>query len=254
MTPSAEVQSLINTSKQFLENVISQSHGLRLPEISLNHDMIVDLDIQPLADNILASARPTYVNSSVSPAKPLRQSVVLNSNKLTESSLLSQVQFNNTNVAKLIPVMIHEMLHGLGIASLQTGYLTVGWDQFLDSTKVWYTGPANDWTKSEAIKAYREIVGPQVFRVPVENSFGQGTAYSHWEEGVREGLVNERRTYDYGSGLIFHPALPEEIMTGLAGDKFYFTKMAAGALVDHGYKIDMASSNIVPYPHELLQS
>ena len=254
MIPSEEVQALINQSKQFLENVISQSHGLRLPEISLDHDMVVDLDIQPLADNVLASARPTYVNASTSPAKPLRQTVILNSNRFNESSLLAQVEFNSTVVAKLVPVMIHEMLHGLGIASLQTGYLTVGWDQFLDEGKTWYAGPNNDWNLSEAIKAYRELVGQQVFRIPVENSFGQGTAYSHWEEGVREGFVNERRMYNYGSGPVFHPALPEEIMTGVAGNKFYFTKLTAGALVDHGYEVNMNSSNIVPYPHELIQS
>ena len=149
--------------------------------------------------------------------------------------------------------MIHEMLHGLGIASLQTGYVTVGWDQFLDSSKIWYSGPNNDWTRSEAIKAYRAIVGTQVYRIPVENSFGQGTAYSHWEEGVSDGFVKEPRYYDYGAGNVFHPALPEEIMTGVAGSTFYFTKLTAGALIDHGYNVDMNNTNIVTYPDGLIQ-
>jgi hypothetical protein len=70
---------------------------------------------------------------------------------------------------------------------------------------------------------------------------------------VREGFVNERRIYDYGSGQVFHPALPEEIMTGLASDIFYFTKLTAGALVDHGYEVNMNSYNIVAYPQELIQ-
>jgi hypothetical protein len=60
--------------------------------------------------------------------------------------------------------------------------------------------------------------------------------------------------YDYGSGPIFHPALPEEIMTGVAGNIFYFTKLTAGALVDHGYEVDMNSSNIVAYPPHLIQT
>ena len=227
---------------------------MRTEDVSLDHDMIVDLDIQALPDNILASARPTVVNVDVSPAKPLRQSVILNSNRFNASSLLATVEFNNTNVARLVPIMIHEMLHGLGIAAIQTGYLTIGWDQFLDAGKTWYAGPNGDWTQSEAIKAYRELVGTQVSRIPVENSFGQGTAYSHWEEGVREGFVKEPRYYDYGNGNVFHPALPEEIMTGVAGSKFYFTKLTAGALVDHGYNVDMNSSNIVPYPPQLIQT
>jgi len=251
--PSQNVQNLINTSIQIIESIIATSHGRRLPDVSLDYDMIVDIDMRSLGVGILASARPTLINDSVSPAIPLRQVVSLNSDRLNESSLLSTVTFNNTAVVMLIPVMIHEMLHGLGIASLQTGHTYVGWDQFLDSNKVWYTGPENNWNLSEAIKAYREIVGPHVYRIPVENSFGQGTAYSHWEEGMKDGFVKEDRFYDYGSGNVFHPALPEEIMTGIAGNKFYFTKLTAGALVDHGYNVNMNSPNIVPYPKSFIQ-
>ncbi len=251
--PAPEIQALIMTAKGFIESIISESHGLRLSGVSLDYDMIVDLDVKPLADNILASARPTIVNTSVSPAVPLRQSVILNSNRFNESSLLAPAELNGTSVSRLVPVLIHEMLHGLGIAALRSGFLTVGWDQFIDSTKTWYTGPNNNWLRSEAVKAYREIVGTQVFRIPIENSFGQGTAYSHWEEGVREGFVKEPRYYNYGKGNVFHPALPEEIMTGVAGNRFYITKLTAGALADHGYKVNMKSPNIVPYPQALIQ-
>jgi hypothetical protein len=252
--PSQNIQDLINTSKEIIESIIVTSHGRRLPDVTLDYDMIIDIDMRSLGANILASARPTLVNDAVSPAIPLRQAVSLNSDRLNESSLLSTVTFNNTAVPMLIPVMIHEMMHGLGIASLQTGHMLVGWDQFLDSSKVWYSGPNNDWNLSEAIKAYRELVGPQVYRIPVENSFGQGTAYSHWEEGMKDGFVKDPRYYDYGSGNVFHPALPEEIMTGVAGNKFYFTKLTAGALVDHGYNVNMNSPNIVPYPPSLIQT
>jgi hypothetical protein len=252
--PSQAIQDLINTSKEIIESIIIASHGYRLPDVSLDYDMIVDVDMRSLGAGILASARPTLVNGAVSPAIPLRQSVSLNSDRLNESSLLSTVIFNETNVVMLIPVMIHEMLHGLGIASLQTGHTYVGWDQFLDSSKIWYTGPNNDWNSSEAIKAYRELVGTHVYRIPVENNFGQGTAYSHWEEGMKDGFVKDPRYYDYGSGYVFHPALPEELMSGVAGNKFYLTKLTAGALVDHGYNVNMNSPNIKPYPPTLIQT
>jgi hypothetical protein len=252
--PSQTIQDLINTSKGIIESIIATTHGYRLPDVSLDYDMIVDINMRSLGAGILASARPTLINDSVSPGVPLRQSVSLNSDRLNESSLLSTVTFNNTAVVMLIPVMVHEMLHGLGIASLQTGNVFVGWDQFLDSSKIWYTGPNSNWNSSEAIKAYRELVGPQVYRIPVENSFGQGTAYSHWEEGMKDGFLKDPRYYDYGSGSVFHPALPEEIMTGVAGNKFYLTKLTAGALVDHGYTVNMNSPNIVPYPPTLIQT
>lgn len=251
--PSTQVQNLINQSKEFIESIISTSHGLRSPNISSQHDMVVDIDIQPLASNILAGARPTIVNTSVVPAMPLRQIVVINSNRLNEL-VLSTVQFNDKTVTRLVPVLIHEMLHGLGVAALVFNGITVGWDRFIDSSKTWYTGLRGDWAKSEAIKAYREIVGStQITRIPIENSFGTGTAYSHWEEGLRDGFVKEARYFNYGTGSVLHPALPEEIMTGIAGVRFYFTKMTAGALMDRGYKVNLENPNIVGYPAELIQ-
>ena len=252
-TPSAEVDSLINVSKQILENIVAKSPGLRLDAISTEYDMVVDLEIKSLAAGILASARPTMANVSVSPGIPLRQSVILNSNSLHEGSLLSTIQFNNTATAKLVPVMIHEMLHGLGIASIDTPYYAVGWNQFLDTTKTWYVGKNGDGTHSMAVQAYQEMVGPQVQRIPVENSFGQGTAYSHWEEGMKDGFAKEPSYYDYGAGPVFHPALPEEIMTGVAGSTFYLTKLTACALEDHGYDVNKNSVHIVPYPEALIQ-
>lgn len=243
-------------SKLFLESIVVQSHGRRASSVSLSYDMVVDVDIKDLSAGILASARPTIADVSRRPAMPLRQSIILNRAALHTGSLLSLVQFNNTVAPKLIPVVIHEMLHGLGIASMNTPYEAVGWNQFLDATKTWYAGPNGDWTKSKAIAAYREIVGSQVTRIPVENSFGAGSAYSHWEEGLKDGFVREPRYYDYGAtggGKVFHPALPEEVMTSVAGSRFYFTKMTAGALEDHGYVVNGSSPNIVAYPKALLQ-
>jgi hypothetical protein len=216
--------------------------------------MIVDVDIQPLAQGILAGARPTVWNTAVSPAMPLRQSVVLNSNALTNSSLLSTCILNNQIVVKLVPVMIHEMLHGLGIASLPVTNDVVGWDKFLDPTHTWYIGYLGDSANSRAIQAYQAVAGSSVQRIPVENSFGQGTAYSHWEEGLKDGFVSETRTYDYGSGPVPHPALPNEIMTGIAGMEFYLTKLTAYALLDYGYPVNTASDAIIPYPRSQIQS
>jgi hypothetical protein len=150
--------------------------------------------------------------------------------------------------------MIHEMLHGLGIASLPSTEDRVGWGSFLDASKTWYIGHQGDSINSRAIQAYRGVVGGSVQRIPVENSFGQGTAYSHWEEGMKDGFVSETRTYDDGSGPIPYPALPNEIMTGIAGSTFYLTELTAGALLDYGYPVNELSDAIVPYPRQQIQS
>jgi hypothetical protein len=107
-------------------------------------------------------------------------------------------------------------------------------------------------TESKAIQAYQAWIGPQrvVTRIPVENSFGQGTAYSHWEEGMKDGFVTETRTYDEGTGLgpVSYPAMPNELMTGIAGSVFYLTPVTLGALADYGYPVNESSDAVVEYP------
>lgn len=242
--PSPSIQALLSESTNWIQRLMLHTHGLRLPSVSLDYDMIVDVDMQPMAQGILAGARPTVWNTAVSPAMPLRQSVTLNSNAI--DSLLSPCILNGSTVVKLLPVMIHEMLHGLGIASLPSTGDVVGWDMFLDPTHTWYIGHQGDSMNSVAIQAYQAIIGYSVDRIPVENSFGQGTAYSHWEEGMKDGFVSEIRTYNGVS----YPALPNEIMTGIAGTEFYLTEITAGALLDYGYPIDMASDAIGVYPSQ----
>jgi hypothetical protein len=141
------------------------------------------------------------------------------------------------------------MLHGMGMASYIVGPNVIGWDSLLDSSKTWYVGNGSE---SEAIKAYQRLVGPQVTRIPIENNFGSGTAYSHWEEGLRDGFVSEKRYYNNGSGSVYYPALPHEILSGIAGSQYYFTSITAGALHDYGYVVNFSSPHIVPYPAHLL--
>lgn len=252
--PSQQVQDLVHSSVAILENIITQSHGHRSESVSATHDMVVDVDISALGEGVLASARPTMADISTNPAFPLRQYVTLNSTRLNETGLLAPVLFNGTITPKMVPVMIHEMLHGLGIAAINTPYGSVGWNQFLDESKTWYVGPAGDWAKSAAVAAYREIVGTQVQRVPVEDSFGDGSRYSHFEEGMKDGFVKQLRYFDYGNGPVLHSALPEEIMTSVAGSSFYLTKLTSGALEDHGYVINKNTTHIVPYPAGLIQT
>lgn len=242
--PDATVQQYVQQAVQIIQSLIAQSHGLRLPQVSTEYDMVIDMDLQSLASGVLATATPTVVNTSAAYPMPVRQRVTLNRNA---TGLQAQANFNGSTVPQLLPVLVHEMLHGLGIGSIALQGIDVGWDRFLDATKTWYTGPA-------AVAAYRTIVGTAVQRIPVENSFGSGTAYSHWEEGLTGTFQKEKRMYDYGTGPIYHPALPSELMTGVAGPAFYLTDVTVGALKDYGYVVNESSPNIVPYPAGLIES
>ena len=79
--------------------------------------------------------------------------------------------------------------------------------------------------------------------IPIEDDFGEGTQYYHWEEGLdNDGTTDEPRSYDAGSGAKDYPILTNEIMTGLkATDNKYLTPMTTGALKDVGHSINDAS-------------
>jgi hypothetical protein len=243
--PPAVIGTIVTQAITIIQSIIVQTHGKRDPSVSSQYDMIVDVDIQALSPNILANSRPTIVNTTSTPMIPLRQLVTLNSNTFS-SVTTTQSKLNNQWVSSLLPILIHEMLHGLGIASYVIGSSIIGWDQMLDSTKTWYTGKPNE--TSYAIQAYQRAAGPTLQRIPVENNFGAGTAYSHWEEGLQDGFSNEKRYYDYGQGPVYHPPLTNEIMSGMAGSVYYFSDITAGALKDHGYVVNLSSPSVVPYP------
>lgn len=246
--PPAAIQALITQAITMIQSIITQSHGKRLPSVSMEYDMIVDIDIQAMDRSILASARPTVVNTTSVPMMPLRQQVTLNSSSFAAVTT-GTAKLNDKTVSSLIPILIHEMLHGMGIASFVYGSRVIGWDAMLDDTKTWYIGRGGT---STAVQAYQALVGPQVQRIPVENSFGSGTAYSHWEEGLKDGFIAERRLYDYGQGPVYHPALPYEIMSGIAGSVYYFSTITAGALQDRGYVVNLSSPFLMDYPKMLL--
>jgi hypothetical protein len=235
ITPSTYIQSLIQQVIEILQSVIIASPGLRLPEVDLTADMVVDLDFQALSLNLLATATPTAVNSSVTPAIPLRQRVTINMNQLL-SMISKQVRLNDQSVPHFVPILLHEMLHGFGLASIFDGQQHMGWDALLDDTRTWYIGPTGK--PSAAIAAYQALMGrTDLHRIPVENSFGAGTAYSHWEEGVAEGFVSEQRVYQN----VVYPGISNEIMSGIAGTQYDFTMITAGALMDYGYRVNRLS-------------
>ena len=164
---------------------------------------------------------------------PTEQRVEVNANSL--QSQLSVGLLNGVRSVKLKRLLIHEMLHGLGICG---GVWELDGD--------WYTG-------KRAVQAYGEMTGTEFERIPVENHFGKGTSKSHWEEGAKPGRVYQHGVDRRDHEGRFHPALGNEIMSGFQGDDEYFTGVTAGALEDLGYTVNWDAKEIVNLPRRLIQ-
>jgi Leishmanolysin len=115
----------------------------------------------------------------------------------------------------LLSVILHEMAHILGFASL---WSAKGLLVNAGTVNVGFTGP-------QAVAAYNEIFGTTATAVPVESGGGAGTANGHWRETV---FGNELMTGFVGPGLL-NP----------------LSRITIASMADLGYTVNFAAAD--PY-------
>jgi hypothetical protein len=111
-----------------------------------------------------------------------------------------------------------------------------------------YTGP-NGFNQYKAILTSHGFDVSNLAGVPIEDSFGNGTQGSHFEEGSSAitsfGLNTQ---YFYVSGIEY-PTIPQELMSGyLNGGNNYFSNMTLGVLEDFGYMVNYSSTYVMNPP------
>ncbi len=138
-----------------------------------------------------------------------------------------------------ILVLVHEIIHILGVGT------DPAWTSNINN--FFYTG-------ENGLREYKQLLYDAgydingISGVPVENHFGSGTQYSHFEEGLFENMTLETRR---DSNNVLHPTIPTEIMTGFLDDDNgsvngnYITRMTLGILEDIGYVVDYESEHCV---------
>ncbi len=134
-------------------------------------------------------------------------------------------------------VVLHEMLHVLGVGTLWEFNNNVN-----NTVYQLYTAGSGAYTGPNALNAWRtEFNQPLAVAVPVELDGGVGTAQGHWNEqfngGVNVGVVSNL------TGLDFQ----YELMTGWANQPFYLSTVTLGSLDDLGYQVDYSKAGLVTY-------
>lgn len=246
----------INESRMFLESIIEATPRRR--PCKSDYDIVIDLilytEAWPYGPTALGGAAvgETQWNDAEVPSFPTYSIIVLNLNHTSFITIGNEPVFailNGASVWSVMPVLIHEMLHCLGIAVSYSNN-NHGWNRLLDETGTWYVGLNGNPETSKAIAEYRLSFGDQYHRIPVENSLGPGSALSHFEEGLDDALQTEVRTFDYGEGPVVHPPLTLDIISTVASeDDYIFSSITAGALADLGYAVNM--NNPLLFYHSL---
>jgi Leishmanolysin len=156
------------------------------------------------------------------------------------------MEFDSADVPALLAnnsfysVVLHEMLHVLGVGTLWTPNNNVN-----GTTYPLYSANSGMYTGAAALAAWRTEFGqPGATSVPVELGGGAGTANGHWNE-VDFGGGNTGITSNL-TGLDFR----QELMTGWASSSFFLSTVTLGGLDDLGYQVDYSKAGLITYVPE----
>jgi hypothetical protein len=136
-----------------------------------------------------------------------------------------QMQFDSADVAGLITggtfgdVILHEMAHVMGFSNGVWDFAFSGIDNS-DNTGI-VGGADTSFSGARAVAAYNAEFGNTDAFVPVEQDFGAGTAFSHWDEVL----------FNSHGAEFTNPAL----MTGFLTSPNYVSRTTIGAFEDIGY-------------------
>ena len=156
---------------------------------------------------------------------------------------------NDVIYPRTIAVLLHEILHVLGVLGLGT----IG-SSHVNTNENYYFG-------ANAVSQYKNLLLNNGYDtsnlenlIPIENNFGSGTQNSHFEEGISD--LNQTPEYRYFQNSlgqsIEYPSIQNEIMSGFLDTYNYITPMTLGVLEDLGFKVNYNSIYSTYFGNNLL--
>ena len=187
-----------------------------LKQSNINQLYIIDISLENLSNNTLG-----YATSN---------KIVLNTNNTN----LQNMFLNDQSISPNSVVLIHEILHILGIG------LGPVWNSLINTNNFTYMG-------NHGINQYKELLSNNQYNsnliqfIPIENNFGSGTILSHLEEGLDNDFVIQKRYID----SVYYPVISNEISTGFLSTHSFFTSITLGILNDLGFTVNYQSNHIL---------
>lgn len=201
---TAEHQALFKEAGARWESVITGD----IPDYSGIDDVVIDVDL-PLIDGpggTLGQAGPKDMRpTEVSP---------------TQLPYTGSMSFDSADIAAMIadktfmPVMLHEIAHVLGFATLWEANKLYNEKEFI------YSG-------TKAVAQYQKLAGNTAFtNIPLERTGGAGTAGGHWEQKLFQG----------------------EMMVGFASTTMLIGPLTIAAFDDLGYTVNYTKGDAYSLP------
>ena len=213
------IELYVLTALRVINNIIKGSSRKK-------YDIKVYLD-SSMSDDMLGMAS-VYTNE-----------IWLNENKMADLVLLNDVDYNMLSV-----VLIHEILHILGMIGMDGFGLVQGEEGI----------PQNVYIGKHGIEHYKSVLGENgfdtanIYYLPIENNFGEGTQRTHLEEGFDGNNETEKRYINE----VYYPVPTNEIMTGFINKYNYITPITLGILEDYGFNVDYDSIYVTSIGKKLI--
>ena len=211
-------------------------------------DIIKEYDITklPNAENTIYITEEELSATTLGRAWWSSRQIEINSLNYTSYSISNGYYFllNFQLVSLNLLVIIHEVLHILGIGTDPNGWTNNITNYFMKGTHCFQR--YKHILKSSNPNVFTNEVLNSFSGVPIENHHGSGTRGSHFEEGTND---QHQINYRYDENNVEHPSIPREIMSGFLNTGYnFFSDLTLGALEDMGYKVNYLSNYIVN-PH-----
>lgn len=156
--------------------------------------------------------------------------IILNNNNNNTFIKLNDISYSLNSI-----VLLHETLHILGIVGLSFGSVFI---DYIDNSPV-YIGKKGTSKYIKVLNSNNINTVNLNNYIPIENSFGSGTAFAHFEEGLNEDGIEYRYIND-----VYYPVIVNELMTGFINTDNYLTDMCLGVLEDIGFTLNYQSEYI----------
>ena len=219
-----------------------------------------DLDLKPIIDksteivedlftkfkkdyNIIVGFKPNMESGTIASASHQTQRMNINRNHFSNTI---EGTLNDKQVISFVTTFVHELFHVFELvatandtlfnkgAPADPPFMYTGF-QGLSGYRALVSYNVNNF----AVDKYTNLIPNDFVGVPIEDDFGPGTEFYHWEEGLdmddNGNITLEPRSYNGRD----YPILRNEIMTGLKDSAHsYLTPMTAFALKDVGHTIN----------------
>ena len=205
--------------KQAVNNVITILNSIIIKSNKLN-TYNVTVIIDDLGENKLGQA--DWQNGFI----------ILNNNNNNNNIF---IKLNDISYSLNTIVLLHETMHILGLVGLSYGSVYI---DNIDNSPV-YIGKKGTSSYIKVLNSNNINTVNLKNYIPIENSFGAGTAFAHFEEGLNEDGVE----YRYING-VYYPIIVNELMTGFINTNNYLTDMCLGVLEDIGFTLNYESEYV----------